>query len=418
MFSRTASLLSIFLLLSTLLCRGKQAELVFMEHSIRWTNENNFPYYFKLPDVRDAVFTTLQQRLKQKFQFESVGIPADVGYRVINGFGKAKIAWPTSSGNDRHEIAILSAITRGTSNMSMLWSMTVSVRQSGKIIYTKEVNHELLPYSNSYYMNLQRWMEQKEFINFFILLLDEVLEFQKPLPAALPVNSKESSILKAADLIPSYIEYSLNVADSVMGKDRHRVYQLRIGDQNLQTYIYRINDYVAGTYKERFGSLVLSNFVNSMVNGTGFRIPIPQTYYELWNTLASSSGKKQVIRESRGNDQVGSNGNKSTPVYVFEVMDMLQPNQDLVSFAYFKVPNTNNEQLNKRNFRPSGTYGTLGVTTTHILRGKNGDDDFELIYPEQDGMILITTNERPVLAMPIENQNSKSRHFFSFATCQ
>jgi hypothetical protein len=90
----------------------------------------------------------------------------------------------------------------------------------------------------------------------------------------------------------------------------------------------------------------------------------------------------------------------------------LNSSTDQISFAYFKAPDTNNEELSKRNFRHTGTYGTLGVTATHILRGKNGSSDFELLYPEQDGMLLITSNEKPVLTMPMINQNNKSRHFF------
>jgi hypothetical protein len=414
MFSRTTSLVS-FLLLSTLLCHAKSSEVVFLEHSIRWTNENNFPYHLKLPNVRAVIFTALEQRLKEKFQFETVGIPTNIEYRVINGFGKPKINWPKSSGNGSHEVAILSSITRATSNMSMFWSMTISVRYAGKIIYTKEVNHELLPYTNSFYMNRQRWMEQDEFIDFFILLLDEALELKPPQPLALAVNSKESGMRKAADLIPSSEEYSLYMADSIMGENRHRIYQLRQGEQTLQTYVYRINDYVESVYRETFGEAILTSLVNRLLNGGNQlqRLPIPGTYSIVWNTLESSSGKKQIIRESRGNDQVDGNGKPTSPVYLYEIADMLQAHEGRISFAYFQVRNTNNEELSSRNYRPSGTYGTLGVTTTHILRGKNGNNDFELLYPEQDGMLLITDNEKPVLAMPMENQNIKSRHFFN-----
>jgi hypothetical protein len=413
MSSRTSLSIIVILLLSSLLCNGKQADVVVFEHSIRWTNENNFPHYLKLPDVREQIFTLVDKSLKQKFQFETLSVPSEVEYRVINGFGKPKISWPNSSGTDRYQVAILSAITRGTSNLSMFWSLTVSVRHAGKIIYNKAVNHELLPYTNSYYMNRQRWMEQPEFINLFTQLFEEALEIKQSLPAELSVNSKESCILKGTDLIPTNEEYNLYVADSVMGKDRHRIYQLRKDDQTLQTYIYRINDYVEGVYKESFGSAALTSVLDGLVNGSSnFKIPIPRTYSVLWNTLESSSGKKQVIRESRGTDQASTDTRETSPVYFFEVADMLNFNKDKISFAYFKVPNTNNEELSKRNFRPSGTYGTLGVTTTHILRGKNGNNDFELLYPEQDGILLITSNEKPVLAMPMINQNNKSRYFF------
>jgi hypothetical protein len=413
MSSRNSLSLILLLLLSSLLCNGKQADVVVFEHSIRWTNENNFPHYLKLPDVREAIFASLDKCLKQKFQFETLSIPSEVEYRVINGFGKPKISWPNSSGTDLYQVAILSAITRGTSNLSMFWSITVSVRLAGKIIYNKSVNHELLPYTYSYYMNRQRWMEQSEFIGMFTQLIEEALELKQTLPAALSVNSKETCILKATDLIPSNEEYNLYVADSVIGKDRHRIYQLREDDQTLQTYIYRIDDFVDGVYKESFGSAAITSVLDGLVNGSSnFKIPIPRTYSVVWNTLESSSGKKQVIRESRGNDQTSTDSHETSPVYFFEVADMLNSNKDKISFAYFKVANTNNEELSKRNFRPSGTYGTLGVTTTHVLRGKNDNDDFELLYPEQDGMLQITSNDKPVLAMPMINQNNKSRHFF------
>lgn len=408
------NLLTFFVtLFTTLVSQGKHAEVVYFEHSIRWTNEYNFPHYLKLPDVRKSIYNSIEEGLKQKFQFEKISLPADVAYRVINGFGKQKMNWPNTRDKDQHEVGIVSAITRGTSNLNIYWSMTISVRHNGKVVYNKTVNHELFPYTNSYYMNRQRWMEQDEFIELFAQLFDEALEIKQPLPEVLPVNSKESCILKANDLIPSNTEYNLYVADSVMGKDRHRIYQLRRGDQTLQTYIYRMNDYVEAVYKESFGGAILSSVVDGLVNrGGNFQIPIPQTYSIVWNTLESSSGQKQIIRESQGNEQRTSNEKELSPVYFFEVADMLHTGQDRISFAYFKLPNTNNEDLNKRNYRYSGTYGTLGVTTTHILRGKNGNDDFELIYPEQDGMLLITLNEKPLLAMIMANQNNKSRHFF------
>jgi hypothetical protein len=403
------------LVFTSLWCQGNQAEVVYLEHSIRWTDESSFPYYLKLPEVRYAVNAIIQDRFKQKFNFETVKIEVEPEYRRINGFGKSKINWPKSSSSNTHEIAVVSAITRGTTNMSMYWSMQVSVRKAGKIVYTKEVNHQLLPYSFSFYMNHQRWMEQKEFIEFFHVLLDETLGLQQPLPEGLPLNSREMTHAKANDFVPDPRIISLIVADSVIDKTRNRIYQVREGNKALETFVYREADYLAAVYRESFSELFISELINGMVNGTGLvRIPIPRRYEVRLNTLESSTGEKLVIRNARGNDAVITNANKkdNIPMFTFELMAIHQPAVTLFSCAYFKALNTNNEQLSRQHFKPSGTYGTLGVTNTHFIRGKTPEQEFELIYPEQDGMLLITNDGLSKGVMPMINENKDSRSFF------
>jgi hypothetical protein len=406
---------TLLLVLVALSCLGGQANVVYFEHSIRWTNESNFPYYLKLPEVRYAINSIVENRFKQKFKFEAVTIAVEPEYRRINGFGKSKITWPKSASADNHEIALISAITRGTYNMNMYWSMQVSVRQAGKIVYTKEVNHKLLPYSFSFYMNHQRWMEQKEFIQYFMVLLDEVLELQQPLPEGLPLNSKEMTQAKAIDLVPDNKIISLIVADTVMGKQRHRAYEVREDNKTIETFIYREADYLDAVYRESFSGALISELLNGIVNGTGLvRIPIPDRYEIRLNTLESSSGEKLVIRNSRGQDAPTNPANKDTsiPVFALELMNINRPDATFFSCAYFKALNTNNEQLSKQHFRPSGTYGTLGVTNTHFLRGQSAEQEIELIYPEQDGMLLMTNSGQSVGVMPMINENANSRHFF------
>jgi len=197
-------------------------------------------------------------------------------------------------------------------------------------------------------MNQQRWMEKKEFIQFFNALLDEALELQQPLPEGLPLNTREMTQAKAGDLVPDHRMISLIVADSVIDKTRNRIYQVREGNKTLETFIYREADYLAAVYRESFSEWFISELINGMVNGTGLvNIPIPSRYEVRLNTLESSSGEKLVIRNSRGNNVTSTTTSKKDviPVFAFELLDINRPNETLFSCAHFKALNTNNEQV-------------------------------------------------------------------------
>jgi len=194
---------------------SQSAQVVQLEHSLRWLTESNFPNFIQDPYYEKELINQIDYRLKQKFQYSTAIFPEHFTYRLISMFGKSKIKLPKSSEPD-YQIAIVSAITRGTSNYKVFWNMQVEIQQNKKIIHEKEVEHELEPYSVSIRMSNQSWMDQNEFVEVFLFLLEECLGIQEYIAEPIALGSLEMVQEKVASIMPIAKEYRLAVAGAMM----------------------------------------------------------------------------------------------------------------------------------------------------------------------------------------------------------
>ncbi len=154
---------------------GQNARVVLVKHELRWTDETRFPNYFLDPEVRDSIFSDTRMELMKFLNVNEVAFPEDIEYRIIDGFGKQKVEMPATKTSPDPQIAILSFITRGTSNFAMYWNMNILIKESGKNTVTKSASHELEYYDASGYFSPRCWLSAEDFRSVFSQLVREAL---------------------------------------------------------------------------------------------------------------------------------------------------------------------------------------------------------------------------------------------------
>jgi len=148
-------------------------QLTSLQHELRWLEEYRFPPFVKNRDIAGTLLQHTASVLAAKFQAAEYSQPSQIDYRLISMFGKPKLKSPKSGAG--YQAAVLSFLTRGTTNTDVFWSFQVEVKQNGKTIYRKETEHQLL-----YYGPEERWFTAEEFITHYKNLFDELLELSPP----------------------------------------------------------------------------------------------------------------------------------------------------------------------------------------------------------------------------------------------
>jgi hypothetical protein len=385
-------------------------KIVSMEHSIRWMNESNFPHYLKLPEVENEILHNLTEKTKQRFNLSSLEVPAHFDYRVIDMFGKSKIKWPKTSSVPA-EIAIMSSLSRDVTNYRIVWSMDVVVRNGSKITYSNSIQHELEPVSYSCYLTKQRWLDSNEFTHLFIKLTDEALGIADPLPPVIAVGSMAIIKNTINTLLPYEKTYTLAVAGAMLN-EQNSTYQLRKESDVVSTFYYKEGSDVT---QQRSGG-VLSAVIKEILAGNGLNVEYNSKIKETrYGTIESSDGERDrvkltwlTLKSEGGMLDIQDPGLR--PI-AGEVFDKKYKDSVRSTFVYYKVLNTNQEELTRHNFTLTGTRGTQGVSDTHFIKGKTNGHDFEVAYPEQEGIVLISLDNKPVSALSMFNENKESRSF-------
>jgi len=163
---------------------AQNAQVVVFKHELRWTDETRFPNYFLYQDIRDSIYKDTKLELIKYLKVSDVKLPEAVAYKIINGFGSQKVELPKTVSNNDFEIGLFSFITRATVGELMFWKLNVVIRQNNKIIFQKEVSHELEYFNVSGYVTSQQWLSPEEFHDVFQRLVKEAL-------GVLPASTKE-----------------------------------------------------------------------------------------------------------------------------------------------------------------------------------------------------------------------------------
>jgi hypothetical protein len=83
---------------------------------------------------------------------------------------------PSSAKKEDYHAAVLSLITRGTTNTDVYWHLKVEVHHRGKIAYSRETSHQLLNYDAGIV-----WFTRNSFQEHFKILFEELLELSPAL---------------------------------------------------------------------------------------------------------------------------------------------------------------------------------------------------------------------------------------------
>ena len=205
---------------------GQTATVVQLEHSLRWQTEDNFPKFLDDQEFERSLMAEIDERLRNYLQSTEITWPEHFDYRLISGFGKTKVKMPKPSAAD-FDIAIVSSITRGTTNYKVLWNMNVVIKKKKETMLDKTAEHELEPFSVSIRFSKQPWMDENDFMNIFLFLLDECLGNIEMSPGPISLGSPEKMRQKVAEIMPIEKEYTLAVAGAMMGQSNSSYKLLR-----------------------------------------------------------------------------------------------------------------------------------------------------------------------------------------------
>jgi hypothetical protein len=394
------------------MAQEKKGQIVFMEHSIRWIDESNFPYYLKFPDVENEIMQGINKSFTTKFGYKLGENSYKIDYRVIDMFGKAKLKWPKQMIKGTDEVAILSSMTRTTIGFGILWKMQINIRNGANVIFSKEVEHELEPVSVSVYMTKQRWLSAEEFASLFVSLIDETLGVLPAQPSIISVGSRPSPESKVSAIFPIKNHYNLSIAGAMM-REQNSSYELKKESVAMERLIYKEGWETVSTKGAVWSGLLSDIF--SQISGLSVQFEF-KTKIENRGRLENTSGNKTKLRmgwlERKKGVTIGSVEVGTNQIISPMAVEMFNDKDDVyASFIYYKQLNTNNEELTKKNFKMQGTKGTLGISDTHIITGQYKGKQFDVIYPEQEGIVVLYSDKLPIAALSMINENKESRSF-------
>lgn len=150
---------------------AQSLNLTSLQHEVRWLDESRFPPFVTEQKMADSILLYTASALAGKFQIVNYSKPSRIDYRFITMFGKPKMKAPGPGSNEAdYQASVLSFLTRGTSNMNVLWSLKAEIIQNGKTIYSKEIEHQLV-----YYGDDAAWFTPETFIVHYKQLFNELL---------------------------------------------------------------------------------------------------------------------------------------------------------------------------------------------------------------------------------------------------
>jgi len=227
----------IVLLHSCLIANSQTVRVVQLEQTLRWLSEYNFPNFLMVAEFENSIKDEIVIRLERFFPNADIISPDHISYRTITYFGKTKIKLPQPASED-FQVAIASSITRETVGYAVVWNMKVLVRQNKKVILEKEVEHELEPYSISIRFSNHPWMDQDEFKNIYILLLEECLGIREQNAIPIALGSPEIIRRNIAAAMPISRVYTLAVTGGMMEPSATRYRVLR-DSLEIGSFFYR-----------------------------------------------------------------------------------------------------------------------------------------------------------------------------------
>jgi hypothetical protein len=392
------------LLLIQLSLFGQTATVVQLEHSLRWQTEDNFPKFLDDHVLERALMAKMDERLRTHLQCSEITWPEHFDYRLISGFGKTKVKMPKPSPSD-YDIAIASSITRGTTNYKVLWNMNVVIKKKKETMLDKTAEHELEPFSVSIRFSKQPWMDENDFMNIFLFLLDECLGNIEMSPGPISLGSPEKMRQKVAEIMPIEKEYTLAVAGAMMGQSNSS-YKLLRDTLVLSDFSYNPK----GLFDIDFNVGGNEIFANLFSQITGI-----DTYYRLkskekrMGAIYTHDGLKRKVRLDWLEETLRSTSDEDdldsrilSPVTgVYYDQDFL-----IAQFIFYK------QILRMRDISLHNIHFQMGdddlAEALYAIIGTYKGNKFEVVYREYDKLVMIKIQDKLEAVLSLINMNPES----------
>jgi hypothetical protein len=415
-------LLETFLLSS--LCLAQQAQVVIFKHELRWTDETKFPNYFLMPGVRDSIFNNTKQELTDYLKVTEIKFPAEVEYKIMNGFGKQKTDMPPATNGDNYQVGIFSFITRATSGWAIFWNLKMVIRQGNKTILDSEVSHELEYFNSSGYLTSKLWMTPEDFRETFIRLVKETLG---ALPASndkIIIGSLEAEEEKAQALMPASARNLLKLHGA--WKDAGNFSAILLTDKDTLLDFHYKDGFESEYHQPSFSGVLASLFTAT----TGIDMLYDQKVINEKNGALFFPGDQKIVFkmkwisvQTRSVQGVEYTTQISDPV-VTEVYD------NKVQTGYFLYTNQERVWATDKTKEKLDFYAgyqksnTLGIEKIHRIEGNLSGLPIVAEMNESEGIITVLAGNEVIGVMVVENCNpdnsrissgsiSKNKHFMT-----
>ena len=403
-------ILCFFGILLTVFGYGQQAEIVVFRHDLRWVDETKFPNYFLMEDIKDSIFEVTRQEITKYLNLTEIKIPENVSYKIINGFGNQKVKMPKTIPENDFEVGIFSFITRGTVGYSVLWNFNLVIKKNGKVILTKEVNHELENFNVSGYLTSKRWLSPEEFQDIFILLLKESLGVVPPSEKVIVIGSLEEQEEKARSLCTVSTRHVLKID----GNWRTAGNFVAMLESPVDTVMdFRCKEKLSWEFPKPSLSGILAQLFSQT---TGIEVVYDELVdYEKKMALVFSDGNEigmvlkwiEIETHSTFSDEVESQ-QISNPL----VAELYSQNEQIGYFLYTEeeiVHTTDKTEDSFNVFNGYQTKNTLGIERIYRIEGMLHERPIFAEYNENEGVIQVKSGDELLGVMVVENLNPDNR---------
>ena len=388
----------------------QNTEVVVFRHDLRWVDETRFPNYFLMDEVRDSIYTATKYEISNYLNVSGIKFPEDVSYKIINGFGNQKVTMPkTTSGND-YEIGIYSFITRATVGFSVLWKFNIVIKKKDKIVFKKEVVHELEYYNVSGYLSSVKWLDSVKFQEIFIRLLKETLGVLPPSDEVIVIGSVEELEAKAQALLSPSKRHLFKV-DGNWKVAENFVAQLETPTDTILNFKFR-DKLIWEFPKPSFTGLLAQLFTDMTKIGVVYDETVK---YQKKANLVFSDGEEvgillkwiQIETSSTYSDEV-----ESIRIEDPLVAELYSKDKQIGFFVYVQEELVYTTENTKETFNAFNGYqvqNSLGIERFYRIEGMLYDRPVLVEYNENQGVIEVLSGEEQLGVMVIDNINPDNR---------
>ena len=337
-------------------------------------------------------------------------LPEAVAYKIINGFGSQKIELPKTVSSNDFEIGLFSFITRATVGELMFWKLNVVIRQNNKIIFQKEVSHELEYFNVSGYVTSQQWLSPEEFKDVFQRLVKEALGVLPASNERIILGSLETQEKKASALLlnPTRQLLKINGAwesasnfSAKLESDNETILDFYFKDEIIWEFPKpTLSDFLAPLFTEVTGLNI--SYTNKVAN-------------QKKGTLLFSDGQKfginlkwiELETKSTTSDEVTSQ-RISNPL----IAELYNEKEQIGYFLYTRSEVIRTTDKTERKFNPYNGYqtqNTLGIEQIHRIEGSLYNKPLFAEYNENRGVIEIQSGDEKLGVMVVQNCNPENR---------
>jgi len=389
---------------------AQNAQVVVFKHELRWTDETRFPNYFLYQDIRDSIYKDTKLELIKYLKVSDVKLPEAVAYKIINGFGSQKVELPKTVSNNDFEIGLFSFITRATVGELMFWKLNVVIRQNNKIIFQKEVSHELEYFNVSGYVTSQQWLSPEEFHDVFQRLVKEALGVLPASNERIILGSLENQEKKASALLLNPTRQLLKINGAWKSASNFSA-KLESADESILDFNFKdkmiwefpkptLSDFLAPLFTDATGiEISYDKIIKAQKKGTLFFSDGQKFGINLkWIEMETKSTKSDEVTSQR----------ISNPL----IAELYNEKEQIGYFLYTQSEEVRTTDKTQRKLNPFNGYqtqNTLGIEQIYRIEGSLYHKPLFAQYNENRGIIEIQSGDERLGVMVVQNCNPENR---------